>query len=148
MKRTFKQFLESQVIDDWLSLETIEKIWHDANEKVFDGQLTKPKFSLEDDLNYLARRYGPEAQEEAKHGVMLGYCDKEGSRIILRFSKKIKDVKELLEVVVHEMVHQAEAERTTWLKMLKDPHGDDFLAWEERISKYHNLSLRQIIGTK
>ena len=146
MKLTFKTYLESQAIDDWLSIDSIEKIWHDANGKIFDSELKLPKFSLEDDLNYLAKRFGPDAHEESKHGDMLGYCDREGSRIILRFSKKIRTARELLEVVVHEMVHQAEAERTTWLKMLKDPHGEEFLSWEEKVSKYHNLSLRQIIG--
>lgn len=138
--------VKEDVRDDWLSLDTIKQIWNDANEKVFDGQLDMPKLSLEDDLNYLAKRYGPDAMEEAKNGDMLGYCDKEGSKIILRFSKKIKNARELLEVVVHEMVHQAEAMRLTWLKMLRDPHGEEFLAWEDRVKKYHNLSLRQIIG--
>lgn len=155
MKRTFKQFLESQadkqdVRDDWLSLEAIEQIWDDANDKVFGGQLdkSKTKFTLEDDLNYLARRHGPDAMEEAKNGVMLGYCDKVGSYITIRISKKIKDVKELLEVVVHEMVHQAEAQRTNYLKMLEDPHGEDFLAWADAVGSYHGLNLRQIIGHK
>lgn len=138
--------VKEDVRDDWLSIDTIKQIWNDANEKVFDSQLDMPKISLEDDLNYLAKRYGPDAMEEAKNGDMLGYCDKEGSKIILRFSKKIKNARELLEVVVHEMVHQAEAMRLTWLKMLRDPHGEEFLAWEDRVKKYHNLSLRQIIG--
>jgi hypothetical protein len=148
MPQTIFTMVREDVIDDWLSLDTIKKIWHDANDKVFDDELTMPKLTLEDDLNYLARRFGPDAQEESKHGDMLGYCDKEGSRIILRFSKKIRNVNELLETVVHEMVHQAEAERIGWLKMLRDPHGEEFLAWEDRVKKYHNVSLRQIIGAK
>lgn len=146
MKKSFKQFHESnhEVIDNWLTIESIQKIWEDANNKVFGGQLTKPKFSLEDDLNYLSKRYKTDGEET--NGYILGYCDKEGSNIILRFSRHISTIRELLEVVVHEMVHQAEAQSSTWLKMLKDPHGEKFLSWEGEVSKYHNLSLRQIIG--
>ena len=143
MKRSFKQFLESQPIDNWLSLETIEKIWEDANEKIFGGHLTKPKFSLEDDLNYITKRYKTDGEE--KDGHILGFCDRVGSRIVLQFSKKIANARELLETVVHEMVHQAEAERTTYLKMHADPHGDDFFAWADAVHAYHHLDLRQII---
>lgn len=145
MKKSFKQFHESkhEVIDNWLSLESIEKIWEDANDKVFGGQLTKPKFSLEDDLNYLTRRFKTDGEEVDGH--ILGYCDRVGSRILLQFSKKIKDPEQLVETVVHEMVHQAEAERTSYLKMLADPHGDDFFAWEDACKKYHNVNLRTII---
>jgi hypothetical protein len=143
MKRSFKQFLENQAIDDWLSLETIEKIWDDANEKIFNGQLTKPKFTLEDDLNYITKRYKTDG--EAVDGNILGFCDRVGSRIVLQFSKKIANARELLETVVHEMVHQAEAERTTYLKMHADPHGDDFFAWADQVKTYHGLNLRTII---
>ena len=145
MKKSFKEFHESKVVDDWLSLETIEKIWEDANDKVFGGQLSKPKFTLEDDLNYLTKRFKNTGEEI--NGSILGYCDKEGSKIILRFSKKIHTVRELLETVVHEMVHQAEAERTTYLKMHADPHGDDFFAWAPQVKNYHGVDLRTIIHT-
>lgn len=139
--KSFKEFLKEQSIDNWLSLETIEQIWEDANDKVFQGQLDKPKFTLEDDLNYLFRRY-PD-NEEARKGTIVAFCDKEGSKIILRFcGKAIRNARDLMEIVVHEMVHQAEAERTTYLKMHADPHGEDFFAWAGAVSTYHGMKLK------
>lgn len=148
MKRTFKHFLESQPPkgeqkNDWLSLDTIEQIWNDANGKVFDGQLEKSntKFSLEDDLNYLNKRFPN--NEEMRDGNIVAYCDKEGSKYILRFCRPLfRDARDLMEVVVHEMVHQAEAERTTYLQMCREPHGEDFFAWAPQVHTYHNMVLK------
>ena len=143
MKRTFKQFLESNQRDDWLSLETIEQIWDDANAKVFDGQLekSKTKFTLEEDLDYINKRFP--ANEEARNGHIVAYCDKEGSKHILRFCRPMfRDARDLMEVVVHEMVHQAESERIGYLQMCRDPHGEDFFAWAPQVRTYHNMVLK------
>jgi hypothetical protein len=139
--KSFKEFLHEQNNDKWLNVETIKEIWEDANDKVFQGQLDKPKFTLEDDLNYINKRYPH--NEEARNGDIVAFCDKEGSKFILRFCKSvIKNPRDLMEVVVHEMVHQAEAERTTYLKMCEDPHGDNFFAWADAVATYHNMVLK------
>lgn len=142
--KSFKQFLEDkphEAKDDWLTLESIEQIWKDANHKVFEDQLSKPKFTLEEDLNYLNKRFPH--NEEARSGNIVAYCDKEGSKYILRFCRPMfRDARDLMEVVVHEMVHQAEAERTSYLKMCDDPHGDGFFAWAPIVHTYHNMTLK------
>ena len=150
MKRTFKQFLENQEPEkhearpDWLSKENIEHIWDEANEQVFGGQLNKSwtKISIEDDLEYLNRRFPH--NEEKRDGKLVAYCDKEGSKYILRFcGPMLRDARDMMEVTVHEMVHQAEAERIGYLNMCKDPHGPGFFAWADSVHTYHNIVLKE-----
>jgi len=145
MKRTFKQFLESQPEkfepkDDWLSLDSIKQIWADVNTKIF-GNLNEPEFTLEADLDYLVP-----VENRPENAHIMGYCDNKGANgITLRFCERIKDVKELINVVVHEMVHQALAQRHGYDEMCDIDHGDQFMAFAKIVKRYHGVNLSQTL---
>jgi hypothetical protein len=138
--KSFKEFL-SERQSYKVNLHDIKAVWEDANSKIF-GSLKAPEFTLEDDLDYLV----PE-KDRLPNAHILGYTDQKGSDgIILRFCKRINHQRELIEVVVHEMVHQDLARRHGYAEMCEIGHGSDFMAYAKIVKKYHNIILSQTLG--
>ena len=122
----------------------VERLWKEINDVCFDGELHKPMILIEEDLNHLV----PSSWKDTdKDGQCLGYCDLDPDPednphdIVLLFSHKIDNAKELVEVVAHEMVHQALAEKHGYRGMLKIGHGSEFMAYKDAVKKYHNTTL-------
>lgn len=138
MKKTFKQFLTENYT---FTIFDIEKVWEDINAKLFDDKLKRPKFRLEDDLNYLV----PE-EHRPENAYILGYCDQDNNKTILRFCTRIDDPEELIAVIAHEMVHQSLAEKHGYEKMVDIDHGPDFMAYAPLLKNYHNIVLSKTLG--
>jgi hypothetical protein len=145
MKKSFKQFLSEKSTTEF-SIHDIEQVWEDINTKIFDGNLKRPKFRLEDDLNYLVPKEfhpGPDAH-------ILGFCNQVNDKIVLQFSKEIynaaKPMREMIEVVAHEMVHQDLAQIHGYKEMCEIDHGPEFMAYAPRIKNYYNIILSKTLG--
>jgi hypothetical protein len=48
---------------------------------------------------------------------------------------------ELIQVLAHEMVHQALAEKHGYVGMLKIGHGAEFMSYADDIKKYRGIKL-------
>jgi len=140
--KTFKQFLAERQSNYTVRLDDIKAVWQDINTKLFEDELNTPKFTLEDDLNYLA----PEEKRPSEHAYILGYTDHDSSGVVLRFCKRIENPREMIEVVAHEMVHQALAERYGYDEMLRVGHGPRFMRYGVLLKKYHNIVLSRTLG--
>jgi len=112
------------------SVHDIEAIWHAINKGVYDGELEEPTFVIEDSLNHKAFPSDTEYLEKNPAAQILGFCDYEGGKIVLRFSKHINSKFDLWQTVGHEMVHEAIAERSGYEEMLKVGHGPKFKSYQ------------------
>ena len=118
----------------------VKRLWREINHTCFNGDLTEPPIYLEQDLNHLV----PKAYaDKFGGGDALGYCDEdpESKEIVLLISTKVESPRELMEVVGHEMVHQALAEKHGYVGMLKVGHGAEFMSYAPAIKKYYNMTL-------
>lgn len=130
---SFKGFLQERQ-SYTPSVHDIEAIWNKINNGVYDSKLQEPKFTLEDGLNHLAHVNDQMAKDPDAH--ILGYCDHDGTRIKLRFSKMIDSKFELWQTVGHEMVHQAIAESTSYKDMLMVGHGMTFKGYQRKYNDF------------
>ena len=118
----------------------VKRLWREINHTCFDGELTEPPIYIEQDLNHLVpKQYADKFGE----GDALGYCDEdpETKEIVLLISTKVESARELMEVLAHEMVHQALAEKHGYIGMLKVGHGAEFMSYAPAIKKYYNMKL-------
>jgi len=103
-----------------VTADMVISIYNAVNNAVFNGMLTMPKI--------VVRSY-------TKRGIW-GECEgwQRGSRwgkhytVVIRIEKQFPNIKKLIRVVAHEMVHQYE-----WDYQGVMTHGATFFAWEERL---------------
>ena len=135
-----KQLLESF----HYTLADVKRLWTEINQVCFDGELTEPKIFIEPDLSHLVDEETMKRIQQ-KHGNadIMGFCDEdpESHDIVLLFLDDMADGQELMQVVAHEMVHQALAEKHGYEQMKRLGHGPEFMAYAEQIKKYHNANL-------
>ena len=118
----------------------VKRLWREINHTCFDGELTEPPIYIEQDLNHLVPK---QYTDKFGGGDALGYCDEdpETKEIVLLISTKVESARELMEVLAHEMVHQALAEKHGYIGMLKVGHGAEFMSYAPAIKKYYNMKL-------
>ncbi len=126
------------------TVDDVRRLWVEINQVCFDGELTEPKIFIESDLAHLIDE--PTREKIRKqHGDVdiMGYCDQdpETHDIVLLFLDDMADGRELLQIVAHEMVHQALAEKHGYDQMRRFGHGPEFKAYAPLIKKYHNAKL-------
>jgi hypothetical protein len=123
-----------------VTLSKVKHLWHDINNVCFEGKLKEPRILLEPDLSHLI---SPEYRERMGEGEAMGYCDRdpESGEIVLLFSNKITDPRELMQVVAHEMVHQDLAEEHGYDEMLRIGHSTGFTRYTSIIKRYYNTVL-------
>ena len=131
------EILNEQFIFD---LNQVGQLWADINKVCFNNKLNKPPIYIEPDLNHLVP---PEYADKFGSGDVLGYCDEdpETKEIVLLVAAKMHTAIELMQVVAHEMVHQALAEKYGYQKMLQIGHGQEFIEYANSVKKYHNTVL-------
>lgn len=126
------------------TLPDVKRLWTEINQVCFDGELTEPKIFIEPDLSHLIDEATMERIRE-KHGNadIMGYCDEDPDthEVVLLFLDDMADGHELMQVVAHEMVHQALAEKYDYDQMRRIGHGPEFMSYAEKIRKYHNAKL-------
>ena len=117
------------------------RVWKEINQVCFDGELSEPKIFLDNDLSHLVD--DPKYFDRFENGQIIGYCDEDPDdhEIVLLFWNGLSDPREMIQVVAHEMVHQALAEKYSYEKMLKLGHGPEFMSYSNTIKAYHNIEL-------
>ena len=116
------------------TLAQVRQLWRELNATSFNGDLTEPLILIEQDLDHMVP---PGYADKFGGGDVLGFCDEdpESKELVLLLSMKINDAVELMEVVAHEMVHQALAEEHGYQQMLRIGHGTAFMSYALAIKK-------------
>ena len=125
LKKRGEHFIESNPT-------TCKKWWHVLNDAVFDGKLSQP-------LEFHCRNFRDETLGWCKRVIVIDkdYDTSEHCEIGIR--RELDDRKLFLSVLVHEMVHQWNAQ----FKITKMHHGVDFFAWKNRIYRVTGLQLSE-----
>jgi hypothetical protein len=122
------------------TMSMVKQLWQELNKACFESKLHEPPIYLESSLNHLV---SGQYLDKHENGDVLGFCDEdpETHELVLLLSTKIESPHELMQVLAHEMVHQALAEKLGYVQMLKVGHGPAFMAYAPAIKRYHNLVL-------
>ena len=127
------------------TLSQLHRLWGEINEACFDGELTKPRLLIEDNLDHMVPAdYLAQARKEDPDAEIMGFVDEDihgDNGLVVLIADIMSGPKELVEVVAHEMVHQALAEKHGYKKMCQIGHGHEFMEYAEAIKKYHNTTL-------
>jgi len=103
------------------NVKLAEEIYDSLNRAVFNGILTRPKITVKD---YTKRRIWGECEGSSK-GSRWGKCYVK----VIRVSKNWPNLKKLINVMAHEMVHQHE-----WEYHGVMTHGNTtFFTWDEKL---------------
>lgn len=130
------------------SPRAIAKLWDMLNTVCFDGLLKKPIIVLQDEDDMQVRvedfmhDHGIAHVDQKDRSTMgLVLWDYGKARAIILINKAIVNPRELMLVLVHEMVHQALAESEGYIAMCKIGHGTKFKAFKEQVARYKGLYL-------
>lgn len=126
------------------SVADVKRLWNEINNISFDGTLNVPKIFLESNFDHLVpAEYLAFVRKTNPNAEIMGFCDEdpEDHDTVLLIANHITDPVELIQVVAHEMVHQAIAEEKGYSQMEKIGHNAEFMAYAEKIKKYHHTSL-------
>jgi hypothetical protein len=141
----FKQFMEdAQQRPFDFNVNDVKQLWREINRVSFGGKLHEPPIYVEPTLNHLLNpAQAQQMADEFGSGEILGYCDEdpETGEVVLLFNADMRTASELMDVVAHEMVHQALAQEYGYVGMLKAGHGPKFMAYAPAIAKYHGVKL-------
>ena len=130
------------------SSRAVSELWAMLNTTCFDGLLKKPFIVLQDDEEMQVRvedfmeDYSIAHVDQKDRSIMgLVLWDYGKSRAAILINKAITNPRMLMLVLVHEMVHQALAEKHGYVQMCKIAHGPQFKAYKEQVERYKGLYL-------
>jgi len=103
-----------------VTIDMVESIYNAINNAVFNGMLTMPKIIVYD---YTKRCIWGECE-----GLQRGSRWGPHYTLAIRITKQFPNMKKLIGVIAHEMVHQYE-----WDFQGVMTHGSTFFAWEGRL---------------
>lgn len=103
-----------------VTVEMVEDIYDALNRAVFGRVLQRPKITVR---NYQHRGIWGECE-----GFQRGSRWGEHYTKVIRIEREFPNLKKLISVVAHEMVHQYE-----WDVLGVMTHGNSFFAWEETL---------------
>ncbi len=130
------------------SIREVSELWDMLNVQCFDGLLKKPILVMQDEdimqervEDFMYDHGIVHVDQKGKSTLGLVLWDYGKSRAAILINKSITSGKELMLVLVHEMVHQALAESEGYIAMCKIGHGPKFRAYKERVERYKGLYL-------
>jgi hypothetical protein len=103
-----------------VTVELVEDIYDALNRSIFDNVLTRPKITVR---SYKKRGIWGECE-----GYLKGSRWGKNYTKVIRIEREFPNLKKLISVVAHEMVHQYE-----WDVLGVMTHGNSFFAWEETL---------------
>ena len=127
----------------------LRNTWKHLNQVCFDGSLTVPFLAMESSDTLLSRvddfveDYNIDPKLDVRSGYPAGLClwDFPRDRATILVSKDIKTANEFIEVVAHEMVHQAIAQQLGFKEMCVIGHGPVFMSYRSRLARHPGLKL-------
>lgn len=135
-------------LSSYTSVE-LKNTWNHLNQVCFDGILKVPFLAMESPDTLLSRvddfvaDYNIDPKLDVRSGYPAGLClwDFPRDRATILISRDIKTANEFLEVVAHEMVHQAIAQQLGFKEMCVIGHGPVFLSYRSRLARHPGLKL-------
>jgi len=101
------------------SHQMVIQIYDSINRAVFGSSLTRPRLIINDYPDMWGECRG--ARRGHRHGEHYVKC--------IRINRNWPNMKKLINVVAHEMVHQWE-----WERLGSMDHGANFWSWQERLN--------------